>query len=97
MLERFPVQGRCFFGDTWGAARGGGRTHEGVDIIANEGNLLYAVADGEISKLYWDQPGALAGNGLRLDAGERHLLHVPPPVRVRSGRDGRDAGARRAT
>ena len=66
VLERFPVQGRCFYGDTWHAARGGGRLHEGVDIIANEGNLLYAVADGEITKRYWDLPGALAGNGLRL-------------------------------
>jgi peptidoglycan hydrolase-like protein with peptidoglycan-binding domain len=66
VLDRFPVQGRCFFGDTWGAARGGGRTHEGVDIISNSGNLLYAVTDGEITKFFWDQPGALAGNGLRL-------------------------------
>lgn len=65
-MERFPVQGLCFYGDTWHAARGGGRLHVGVDIIANEGNLLYAVVDGEISKLYWDQPGALAGNGLRV-------------------------------
>ena len=65
-LERFPVQGNCFFGDTWHAARGGGRLHVGVDVIANEGKLLYAVVDGEISKQYWDQPGALAGNGLRL-------------------------------
>ncbi len=65
-MERFPVQGLCFYGDTWGAARGGGRRHEGVDIIANEGNLLYAVVDGEISKQYWDQPGAPSGNGLRV-------------------------------
>lgn len=65
-MERFPVQGRCFFGDTWHAPRGGGRLHVGVDVIANEGNLLYAVVDGEISKLYWDRPGALAGNGLRV-------------------------------
>lgn len=65
-LTRFPVQGRCFFGDTWGDARSGGRQHEGVDIIANEGKLLYAVVDGEISKQYWDTPGALSGNGLRV-------------------------------
>lgn len=65
-MERFPVQGLCFFGDTWHAPRGGGRLHVGVDIIANEGNLLYAVVDGEISKQYWDQPGALSGNGLRI-------------------------------
>lgn len=66
VMERFPVQGACFFGDTWHAARGSGRLHEGVDIIASEGKLLYAVVDGEISKLYYDTPGALAGNGLRV-------------------------------
>ena len=65
-MERFPVQGQCYFGNTWHAPRGGGRLHVGVDIIAAEGNLLYAVVDGTISKQYWDQPGALAGNGLRL-------------------------------
>lgn len=65
-MERFPVQGRCFFGDTWHAARGGGRLHVGVDIIADEGKLLYAVVDGEVSRMYQDQPGALAGNGLRI-------------------------------
>ncbi|MEL6893343.1 MAG: peptidoglycan-binding protein [Actinomycetota bacterium] len=65
-MERFPVQGLCFFGDTWHAPRGGGRLHVGTDLIADEGKLLYAVVDGEISKLYWDQPGRLSGNGLRL-------------------------------
>ncbi|MFK8022609.1 MAG: peptidoglycan-binding protein [Ilumatobacter sp.] len=65
-LERFPVQGICFFGDTWHAPRGNGRLHVGTDVIADEGKLLYAVADGEITKLFWDQPGALAGNGVRL-------------------------------
>ena len=65
-MEAFPVQGMCFFGDTWHAPRGGGRLHVGVDIIADQGKLLYAVADGEITKQFWDQPGALAGNGLRL-------------------------------
>lgn len=65
-MLRFPVQGQCFFGDTWHAPRGGGRKHEGVDVIAPEGNLLYAVVDGHISKMYWDSPGALAGNGLRV-------------------------------
>ncbi len=65
-MMRFPVQGQCFFGDTWLAPRGGGRKHEGVDIIAPEGHLLYAVVDGHISKMYWDYPGALAGNGLRV-------------------------------
>jgi peptidoglycan hydrolase-like protein with peptidoglycan-binding domain len=65
-LDVFPVQGKCWFGDTWMAPRGGGRLHEGLDIIAAKGNLLYAVVSGTISKTYTDFPGALAGNGLRI-------------------------------
>lgn len=65
-LERFPIQGQCYYGNTWHAPRGNGRLHEGVDVIAAEGNLLYAVVDGTITKQYWDRPGALAGNGLRV-------------------------------
>jgi len=66
VMKRFPMQGQCYYGDTWHAARGNGRLHKGVDIIAAEGQLLYAVVDGTITKQYWDQPGALAGNGLRI-------------------------------
>jgi peptidoglycan hydrolase-like protein with peptidoglycan-binding domain len=62
----FPVQGRCGFTDTFGYARGGGRTHLGIDIIAPAGNLIYAVADGKITKIYADYPGSLAGNGVQL-------------------------------
>ena len=65
-LRAFPVQGRCYFGDTWRAPRGGGRQHLGLDIIANSGNLVYAVVDGRISKKVVDQPGSLSGNGLQL-------------------------------
>jgi peptidoglycan hydrolase-like protein with peptidoglycan-binding domain len=65
-LAAFPVQGICGFEDTWGAPRSGGRTHQGVDIIAAEGKLLYAVADGTIERVYTDHPGSLAGNGVRL-------------------------------
>ena len=65
-IDVFPVQGKCWFGDTWQAPRGGGRLHEGVDIIAAKGKLLYAAVSGTISKMYWDSPGALAGNGVRI-------------------------------
>lgn len=65
-IDVFPVQGACGFADTWLYARGGGRQHLGVDIIAAEGKLLYAVADGKIEKVYTDYPGSLAGNGVRL-------------------------------
>ena len=36
-IRQFPVQGVCFFVDTWGAPRSGGRQHQGVDIIAKTG------------------------------------------------------------
>jgi murein DD-endopeptidase MepM/ murein hydrolase activator NlpD len=65
-IDVFPVQGKCWFGDTWQAPRSGGRTHEGVDVIAARGNLLYAVVSGTVSKIYNDTPGGLAGNGLRI-------------------------------
>jgi peptidoglycan hydrolase-like protein with peptidoglycan-binding domain len=65
-IQVFPVQGRCGFTDTWHNTRGGGRLHLGVDVVAPAGNLVYAVADGTITKLYVDGPGSLSGNGVRL-------------------------------
>lgn len=67
-IEVFPVQGKCWFGDTWQAPRGAGRLHEGVDVIAAKGNLLYAAVTGTISKMYYDAPGMRSGNGLRVQA-----------------------------
>ena len=65
-LEAKPVQGPCYYGDTWSTARGNGRIHLGVDIAAAEGNQLYAVATGRISQIYTDSPGSLSGNGLKI-------------------------------
>ncbi|MEO6124312.1 MAG: peptidoglycan DD-metalloendopeptidase family protein [Ilumatobacteraceae bacterium] len=62
----FPVQGKCSFADTFGAARSGGRLHEGVDLIAKSGQYIYAAADGTLTKQYLDVPGSLSGNGWRL-------------------------------
>lgn len=61
----FPVQGPCSFSNTWHAPRGD-RKHLGVDIIAKEGNLIYAVADGTITRVYNEATSKLAGNGVRL-------------------------------
>jgi murein DD-endopeptidase MepM/ murein hydrolase activator NlpD len=41
-----PVAGDVSFTDTYGAARSGGRSHEGVDMFAAEGTPLVAVTDG---------------------------------------------------
>jgi murein DD-endopeptidase MepM/ murein hydrolase activator NlpD len=65
-IRQFPVQGVCYFIDTWGAPRSGGRKHQGVDILAKTGRAVYAVDDGTLTKQYLDTPGSLSGNGWRL-------------------------------
>ena len=76
-IEAFPVQGICGFADTYGAPRGGGRLHEGVDIIAKAGQHVYAVKDGTLSKQYLDAPGSLTGNGWRLtSAGGTYFFYA---------------------
>ena len=42
-----PVQGPTGFADSYGAARSGGRLHQGVDMISPRGTPLVAVVDGE--------------------------------------------------
>ena len=87
-LQAFPVQGKCFFGDTWHVSRGDGRLHEGVDIGAAEGKYVYAAADGRITKQYWVGTNQLTGNGLivRMADGTyffyAHLLDFAPGIGV---------------
>jgi murein DD-endopeptidase MepM/ murein hydrolase activator NlpD len=84
-ISVFPVQGRCSYTDTWGEARGS-RRHEGVDIVAPRGNLIYAVVDGVITKKYIG--ASLSGNALRLTTGDgtyffyAHLDTIAPGIDV---------------
>jgi murein DD-endopeptidase MepM/ murein hydrolase activator NlpD len=57
------------FVDTWGAARSGGRHHQGTDVFAPKGSPAFAVTDGVISR--WST-NTLGGTTLylRSDAGD---------------------------
>lgn len=43
-----PVQGPMYFGDSWGAARSGGRSHQGVDMMAETGTPTVAPVSGQL-------------------------------------------------
>lgn len=44
----FPVQGEAYFTDTFNDGRSGGRSHEGIDIMADKMTPVVAVIDGRI-------------------------------------------------
>jgi murein DD-endopeptidase MepM/ murein hydrolase activator NlpD len=87
-LEAKPVQAPCTYTDTWGAARAAGRVHEGTDIMAAEGNQVYAVVTGVISKVYSADRDALAGNGMQISKPDgtfffyAHMAALAPGIAV---------------
>ncbi len=64
-----PMPGSAY-GDTWGAPRSGGRSHEGVDMLAPMGVPIYAVVSGTVSF----SQNRLGGNAASLigDNGNRY-------------------------
>lgn len=66
-----PVQGPNAFGDTWGAARSGGRRHQGVDMMSPRGTPLVAVVAGTV--LF--KTNRLGGNAIWLTGVDGHKYY----------------------
>ena len=64
-----PMNGSAY-GDSWGAPRSGGRSHEGVDMLAPMGTPIYAVVSGSVNF----KQNRLGGNAASLvgDNGNRY-------------------------
>lgn len=70
-----PVAGPNAFGDTWGAPRSGGRTHEGVDMMSPAGTPLVAAVAGSVTM----KTNALGGNVVWLigvDGAKYYYAHL---------------------
>jgi murein DD-endopeptidase MepM/ murein hydrolase activator NlpD len=89
-LEALPTQGPCWYQDSWGAPRSGGRRHVGTDIFTFGGEYVYAVADGTLTSRKWARPGNISGNAWRLTADDgtayfyAHLTDFAPDLGVGS-------------
>ena len=84
-----PIDGPLAFGDDFGAPRGGGRRHAGVDLLSPRGSLNVAVVDGTIETRPWSGGGITIF--LRGDDGSTyvymHLMQIEGaiPRRVAQG------------
>lgn len=82
----FPVSGKPWYQDSWGAEREGGkRQHEGTDLFAQEGTPIYNVCAGKIEKLGWNRLGG-ERVGIRGDDGNyyyyAHLQTIEPSLKI---------------
>ncbi|MPZ71182.1 MAG: peptidoglycan DD-metalloendopeptidase family protein [Actinobacteria bacterium] len=58
-----PVSGPVSFIDSWGYPRSGGRSHQGVDMMANYGQPVVAIKSGTVT---YAGSGELSGNWIQL-------------------------------
>lgn len=80
-----PVSGPVSFIDSWGYPRSGGRSHQGVDMMANYGQPVVAIKSGTIT---YAGTGELSGNWLQLTGDDGNVywnMHLQD-VTVSSGR-----------
>jgi peptidoglycan LD-endopeptidase LytH len=76
--------------DTWGAARSGGRSHQGTDVMAPYGAQVYAYTAGVVSRESTSSAGGLqlylqGDNGVEYFYAHLSRYAVPAGTRVRAG------------
>ncbi|MDJ0925528.1 MAG: M23 family metallopeptidase [Acidimicrobiia bacterium] len=73
----FPVIGENHYSDTFGAPRSGGRSHHGVDIMAEKMTPVVAVADGTVGWMHDEIGGNCCALALHHDDGwESWYIHL---------------------
>ncbi|HWQ71337.1 MAG TPA: M23 family metallopeptidase [Desulfitobacteriaceae bacterium] len=82
----FPVSGKVWYEDSFGADREGGtRKHEGTDLFGQEGTPIISVCPGIIERLGWNRLGG-ERVGVRGDDGNyyyyAHLQQISPQLKV---------------
>jgi murein DD-endopeptidase MepM/ murein hydrolase activator NlpD len=83
-----PVQGPVSFTDTYGAPRGGGRTHKGVDMFAARGTPVVAVTAGSV----WYQSDPAGGNAAYVDAADGNTYYYAHLTQYVGGNRGVSGG-----
>jgi murein DD-endopeptidase MepM/ murein hydrolase activator NlpD len=87
--HKFPVRGGHRYGDRFGAARSGGRTHEGQDLWAGCGTRLEAARGGKVQVRAFS--GALYGHYVVIDGAKTDrdymYAHMKGNVRVHDGEE----------
>ena len=79
-----PVAGAVYFSDTWGDPRSGGRSHQGVDMMAAAGTPIAAIFSGTITL----KTNTLGGLTVWLDSNagdEYYYAHLESYADVSSG------------
>jgi murein DD-endopeptidase MepM/ murein hydrolase activator NlpD len=71
-----PVNGAVAFTDTWGDPRSGGRTHEGVDMIAARGTPTVAIEAGTVKRMRNSGLGGITVTLTGVSGDEYYYAHL---------------------
>ncbi|MGI5901907.1 MAG: M23 family metallopeptidase [Desulfitobacteriia bacterium] len=73
----FPLQASCYFIDTYGADREGGkRRHEGTDLFDKKGTRIFSVCSGYVERLGWNRLGGDRVGIRGLDGNYYYYAHL---------------------